>query len=136
MHVHVCCIGGAGGASKCAETRWSYSGVQHMCLLTSGMRLLTPLTSGVLLGDALQVLDGIATKHNTSISNVAARWVLQRPAVPAVILGARNALHVPDHQQLFTFSLDDSDLAAVQEVLEAGQQPKGDCYTWERGGVF
>jgi aryl-alcohol dehydrogenase-like predicted oxidoreductase len=82
------------------------------------------------------VLDGIATKHNTSISNVAARWVLQRPAVPAVILGARNALHVPDHQQLFTFSLDDSDLSAVQEVLDAGQQPKGDCYTWERGGVF
>lgn len=82
------------------------------------------------------MLDDIASKHSTSISNVAARWVLQRPAVPAVILGARNALHVPDHQQLFTFSLDDSDLSAVQEVLDAGQQPKGDCYTWERGGVF
>ena len=62
--------------------------------------------------------------------------MLQRPAVPAVILGARNALHVPDHQQLFSFTLDEQDLAAIQEVLATGQQPKGDCYTWERGGVF
>lgn len=83
-----------------------------------------------------QVLQGIADKHSTSLSNVASRWVLQRPAVPAVILGARNALHVPDHRQLFSFSLDEADLAAIQEVLDAGQQPEGDCYTWERGGVF
>lgn len=78
----------------------------------------------------------MADKHDTSISNVASRWVLQRPAVPAIIVGARNALHVADHQQLFAFSLDDGDLAAIQAVLAAGQQPKGDCYTWERGGVF
>jgi aryl-alcohol dehydrogenase-like predicted oxidoreductase len=84
----------------------------------------------------LQVLRSVADKHSTSVSNVASRWVLQRPAGPGVILGARNALPVPDHQQLFSFSLDDSDLAAIQEVLDAGQQPKGDCYTWERGGVF
>jgi aryl-alcohol dehydrogenase-like predicted oxidoreductase len=83
-----------------------------------------------------QVLGSVAEKHGTTISNVASRWVLQRPAVPAVILGARNATHVPDHQQLFAFSLDEGDLSAIQEVLDAGQQPKGDCYTWERGGVF
>lgn len=29
-----------------------------------------------------------------TISNVAARWVLDRPGVAAVILGARNADHV------------------------------------------
>lgn len=84
----------------------------------------------------LQVLQQVADKHNNSISNVASRWVLQRPAVPAVILGARNALHVPDHTQLFSFSLDADDLAAIQQVLDAGPQPKGDCYSWERGGVF
>lgn len=84
----------------------------------------------------LQVLKGVADKHSTSISNVASRWVLQRPAVPAVILGARNALHVPDHQQLFSFSLDQEDLDAIEGVLASGPQPKGDCYTWERGGVF
>lgn len=82
------------------------------------------------------MLHNVADKHNTSISNIASRWVLQRPGVPAIILGARNAVHVPDHQQLFSFSLDAADQAAIQEVLAAGKQPKGDCYTWERGGVF
>ena len=36
----------------------------------------------------------VADKHGTSISNVAARWVLQRQGVAGVILGARNASHV------------------------------------------
>lgn len=84
----------------------------------------------------LQVLQQVAAKHGTSISNVASRWVLQRPAVPAIILGARNASHVPDHQRLFDFELDADDLAAVDGVLAAGSRPKGDCYDWERGGTF
>jgi aryl-alcohol dehydrogenase-like predicted oxidoreductase len=82
------------------------------------------------------VLQGIADKHGTSISNVASRWVLQRPAVPAIIVGARNALHVPDHTALFSFELDAADEAALQEVLASGRQARGDCYAWERGGVW
>lgn len=83
-----------------------------------------------------QVLKPIADKHDTSISNVASRWVLQQSAVPAVILGARNATHVSDHQKLFTFELDASDQEAIRAVLDQGRQPKGDCYDWERGGVW
>lgn len=84
----------------------------------------------------LQVLKPIADKHGTTISNIASRWVLQQAAVPAIILGARNASHVPDHQRLFTFQLDASDLEAIAAVLAAGVQSKGDCYDWERGGVW
>lgn len=75
-------------------------------------------------------------QHATSIANVATRWVLQQPAVPAVILGARNAAHVGDHQRLFEFELDGDDLAAVEGLLAGGKQPTGDCYAWERGGSF
>lgn len=75
------------------------------------------------------------TQHGTSIANVAARWVLQQPAVPAVVLGARNASHVPDHQRLFAFSLDGDDLAAVEALLaDLSKAPVSDCYAWERGG--
>lgn len=84
----------------------------------------------------MQVLQPLAAKHNTSVSNIASRWVLQQAAVPAVILGARNASHVPDHQRLFTFSLDSSELDAISEVLAAGRQSNGDCYGWERGGTW
>jgi hypothetical protein len=44
---------------------------------------------------ARQTLSAIAARHGVSLSNVAARWVLQRPGVAAVILGARNADHIP-----------------------------------------
>jgi len=82
----------------------------------------------------LRALDSIARKHDSSISNVAARWVLDRPAVAGVIMGARNANHVSDHRALFTLRLDAADLAAIDEVLEQGNKPVGDIYTWERGG--
>ncbi|KAG2435732.1 hypothetical protein HXX76_006929 [Chlamydomonas incerta] len=86
--------------------------------------------------DLLQALDGVARKHDVTISNVAARWVLDRPGVAAVILGARNADHVADNQRLFSFRLDAADLAAIDEVLARGRRPRGDCYSWERGGEW
>ena len=83
----------------------------------------------------LSVLKTIGDKHGgVSIANVAARWTLRSPVVPAVILGARNATHVDDHRALFSFQLDDSDLAAIRDVLDRGKKPKEDCYQWERGG--
>ncbi|KAF8072566.1 UKL1 [Scenedesmus sp. PABB004] len=84
----------------------------------------------------LRALRGAADKHGTSIANVAARWVLQRPGVPAVIVGARNASHVGDHRRLFTFELDADDLAAIDAARAAGRRPRGDCYDWERGGAW
>ena len=62
--------------------------------------------------------------------------MLQQPGVPAVIVGARNASHVADHRRLFGFQLDESDLAAIDGLLAEGKRPKGDCYSWERGGEF
>jgi len=81
----------------------------------------------------LRALDGIAKKHDTTISNVAAKWVLDRPGVAGVILGARNASHAADAPVLANLQLDEADKAAISEVLAAGKKPKGDCYQWERG---
>ncbi|GLC40730.1 hypothetical protein PLESTM_001106100 [Pleodorina starrii] len=84
----------------------------------------------------LQVLAGVARKYDTTVSNVAARWVMDRPGVAAVILGARNADHVQDHVRLFSFRLDEQDLGAIEEVLARGRRPQSDCYSWERGGEW
>ena len=86
--------------------------------------------------DLLSALDGIAQKHNSTISNVACRWTLDRPQVAGLIVGARNANHVQDHQRLMNLELDQADRDAIQDVLDTGRQPKGDVYAWERGGVF
>eukprot|EP00850_Spirogloea_muscicola_P018586 SM000172S03059 [mRNA] locus=s172:147863:149668:+ [translate_table: standard] len=90
----------------------------------------------VLNQSLLDVLKPIANKHGTSIANIATKWVLTRPQVAAVIVGARNARHVADHQKLFTFELDESDLGRIESVLRDCPRPKGDIYTWERGGQF
>ena len=81
----------------------------------------------------LKVLDGIGKKHKQSIANVATRWVLEKPSVLAVILGARNDFHVQDHQRLFQFTLDSDDLAKIEEALAKTNNAVNDCYDWERG---
>jgi len=81
----------------------------------------------------LQVLDSVARKHGTTISNVASRWVLDKPGVAGVILGARNAAHLQDHTALFSLRLDDEDRGRISEVLGRAKRPRGDCYAWERG---
>lgn len=88
------------------------------------------------LQSLLAVLDSIAKRHRTSVANVATKWVLGRPAVAAVIVGARNASHVDDHRRLFAFELDGEDLRRIGDVVAAAPRPTGDIYTWERGGAF
>ena len=56
--------------------------------------------------------------------------------VAGVIVGARNAKHVQQHQKLFSFSLDEADCRKIDEVAAQGVRPSSDCYTWERGGSF
>ena len=61
-------------------------------------------------------------KHGgASVANVATKWVLGSAAVPAVILGARNATHVEDYKALFSFELDDEDRAGIRNVLGRGE---------------
>jgi len=82
----------------------------------------------------LTVLRAVGDAHGgASVANVAARWVLEHDFVGSVILGARNARNVADHQRLFAFALTEGDKAAIQAVLDEGIQPKGDTYDWERG---
>ena len=56
--------------------------------------------------------------------------------VAGVIVGARNASHVQQHQKLFSFALDEEDCRRIEEVSAQGFRPSSDCYTWERGGSF
>lgn len=46
----------------------------------------------------LVAMQSVGEKHGVSISNVAAKWTLDKPSVPAIIVGARNARHIADHQ--------------------------------------
>jgi aryl-alcohol dehydrogenase-like predicted oxidoreductase/enamine deaminase RidA (YjgF/YER057c/UK114 family) len=77
----------------------------------------------------LAALAGIARKHAVSIANVASRWVLEQPAVRAIIIGARlgEREHRADNLRLFSFALDADDHARIERALAHAQPIPGDC---------
>ncbi|MCW5635274.1 MAG: aldo/keto reductase [Rubrivivax sp.] len=83
----------------------------------------------------LAALRAIATRHGVSIAAVATRWVLQREAVAAAIVGARYARHLPDTLSVFGFTLDAEDDARLAPILAAHPGPEGDTYALERDKV-
>ncbi len=66
----------------------------------------------------LSVLRSIADKHEVSIANVAERYILEKPAVAGVIIGARLGVaeHIAENARLFGFHLDDDDNQAIETV--------------------
>jgi aryl-alcohol dehydrogenase-like predicted oxidoreductase/enamine deaminase RidA (YjgF/YER057c/UK114 family) len=82
---------------------------------------------------ALQAILGaaakVAKKHGVSVANVATRWVLEQPAVGAIIVGARlgEREHRADNLRVFSFELDRDDHARLDEMLSKVKPLSGDC---------
>ncbi|MCE2404371.1 MAG: aldo/keto reductase [Dehalococcoidia bacterium] len=72
-----------------------------------------------LFQDLLSVLLGVAAKHGATIGNVAVRYVLDRPAVAGVIVGARLGVseHIADNARVFDMALDGDDHDRIEAVL-------------------
>ena len=77
----------------------------------------------------LEALAKVAKKHQVSIANVATRWVLEQPAVGAVIVGARlgEREHRVDNLALFSFALTDEDRRVIGGALDETIRLPGDC---------
>jgi aryl-alcohol dehydrogenase-like predicted oxidoreductase len=85
-----------------------------------------------LFQELLAVLKQAAAKHRVSIANVGVRYVLDRPAVAGVIVGARLgvAQHIAENTRVFGFALDPGDLTMIEAVLAKSRdltQVIGDC---------
>ena len=85
-----------------------------------------------LFQELLQAMDGIARRHGVNIAAVAGRWMLDRPAVAGIIIGARYADHLADDLKIFDFSLDAADVAVIERVLARRRGPTGDTFELER----
>ena len=77
----------------------------------------------------LKAVDGVARRHGATIANVATRWLLDHPAIGAVIVGARltENQHRASNADLFELNLDDADRQAIDEVLSGMRPIPGDC---------
>lgn len=77
----------------------------------------------------ITALDAIARRHQVSIANVATSWVLDQPAVVAVIVGCRPGErdHSADKLRTFSFALNAQDHGRLNEALAISRSPPGDC---------
>jgi len=85
-----------------------------------------------LFQEALQVMRTIADKNDVGIAEIASRYILQKPKVGAVIIGARNLNHLKSLQKLNSFSLDKEDIAGLFAIVSKSQGPKGPVFDLER----
>jgi aryl-alcohol dehydrogenase-like predicted oxidoreductase len=85
-----------------------------------------------LFQELLSTLDGIAKKHGVSIANVAARYILDKPAVAGVIIGARLGIanHLDDNAHVFALRMDKDDNGSIEDVCRKSNdlfETIGDC---------
>ena len=71
-----------------------------------------------LFQELLSVMNSIGEKHNCSIANIATRFVLDRPQVAGVIIGARLGIaeHREDNAKVFDVKLDSQDISLIDSV--------------------
>ncbi len=86
----------------------------------------------------LEILEQIAKKYGVSITNVAVRYVLERPTVAGAIVGARLGVseHIADNARVFGFALDEEDYQRIAEVTSRSRdlhKAIGDCGDEYRG---
>lgn len=85
-----------------------------------------------LFQELLSALNEIAKKHSVSIANVATRYILDKPAVAGVIIGARLGIanHIEDNNRVFDFKMDGDDRERIEEVCKKSTdlfETIGDC---------
>jgi aryl-alcohol dehydrogenase-like predicted oxidoreductase len=85
-----------------------------------------------LFQELLCTLDQISKKHGCSIANVATRFVLDRPQVAGVIIGARLGInnHRNDNSKVFDIKLDKGDISMINSITERSNdlfEIIGDC---------
>ncbi|MFZ9982128.1 MAG: aldo/keto reductase [Cyclobacteriaceae bacterium] len=80
----------------------------------------------------LETLSRIAEKHNVTITNVAGNYILSRPAVGSLIIGAATTNHLEENLRTFQFRLDESDLQQIETAKAALKTPQGDVWDLER----
>lgn len=100
--------------------------------LTKYKLIIDEFGGWTLFQELLVVLSKIARRHQVSPANVAARWVLDRPGVAAVLLGTRNSAHLHDNLRVFQLRLDEKDHHQLDGVLSRAIGPCGEPFDLER----
>ena len=77
----------------------------------------------------LRAMQQVSEQHGVSMANVASRFILDQPAVGAVIIGARlgESEHIDDTKALMDFAPGTKDWDAIRSALAELEPIPGDC---------
>jgi aryl-alcohol dehydrogenase-like predicted oxidoreductase len=80
----------------------------------------------------LRALRAIGERRGVGLAAIASRYVLQKPGVAAVIIGARDRKHLAENVALGALRLGPAEIAGIDAVLARSRGPLGDVYALER----
>ena len=66
--------------------------------------------------DILDVLEEVAQRHNATIAQAALNWLLQKPGVTSVLIGARREEQLADNLKAATWTMTPEEVARLDEV--------------------
>ena len=77
----------------------------------------------------LQTVKSIADKHQATIANISSRYILENPAVAAVIIGARlgESEHITDNKRILEIELEAADIEVIKKAQNLLQVIPGGC---------
>ncbi len=77
----------------------------------------------------LKTVKEIAEKHGVSMANISSRYILENPAVAAVIIGARlgESEHIADNKRTLGIVLDKADMNAIKKAQDQLLPIPGGC---------
>lgn len=77
-----------------------------------------PIVDKERVWNILDVIRPIAKEHNTSVARIALAWLLAKPVVTSVIIGAKNMKQLEDNIGAVDIELTDYQIGALDEVSE------------------
>lgn len=106
-------LGGGQLTGKMGRNRPMPAGTRHATIGSLG-----PTIPQEQLYDIVDVLEAVAKETARSVSQVALNWVMQRPTVSTVIIGARNEAQLRDNLGAAEFKLGDDQMARLDKVSQ------------------
>jgi aryl-alcohol dehydrogenase-like predicted oxidoreductase len=100
--------------------------------LTKYLLMVEEFGGWPLFQELLSALTEVAKRHDTDVASVAMRFVLDRPSVAAVIVGARNATHLARNRAVLDLCITAEDYGLIEAVADRRKGPAGDTYVLER----
>ena len=110
---------------------WRADKLENRSLIKYG-KIIDEFGGPELFQKLMHTLEQISDRHGLNISDLAINYILNKPAVAAVIIGATSSRHLSSLLNLNQVQLSDQDLEEIAAVISQATGPEGPVFGLER----